>query len=96
MSVRRAFYFLAQNRVRGGGAPAVLEHGGIVLARGVDVRVPQDVRNQIDVLRGAVQIGAVGAAQLVRADLLLERRGNGGILLDQVFNRALRDAPALD
>ena len=87
---------LAQDGLFGCNAPVILGDGRVMLARGVDVRVAEHVSNQVNIAGFPVEIGAEGAAQLVRADLFFERRGDGGVLLDHVFHGPLGDAPPLD
>ena len=55
----------------------------------------KNIRNQVNIASLTVQTGAKGAAQLMRADLLFQRRGQRSIFFDQVFDGALRDPAPL-
>lgn len=67
-----------------------------MLARCVDIRMPQHIRNQINVSRFPVEIGAECAAQFMGTDLFFQGRRYFGVFLDHVFNGTLRDPAPLD
>ena len=86
----------AQDGFLRGNTAMILGDGRVVFARRVDVRMSQHIGNEINISCFTVKIGAEGAAELMRADFLLERRGNRRIFFDHVFNGALRDPPPLN
>ena len=62
-------------------------HGGIVFARRVDVFMPQNICNQVNIPGMLIEHRAVCAAQLVRRDVL-EWGGQPRILFDHIFYSA--------
>lgn len=81
--------------VFGSLAPALVAHGGIMPARGVDIGMSQRVRDQINILGFVIQPRSVGASQLMGAHALFERDSDGTVLFDHELDGALRDAAAL-
>ena len=78
------------------GIPAALiAHGGVMPAGGVDIGMTQGIRNQVDVLGFMIEARGIGAAQLMGTHALFQRYGNGAILFYHDLNGALRYAPAL-
>ena len=88
--------FFAQNGLLRREPSMILGHCGVVFARRVDIRMAQNIRDKVNITGFPVQIRTKGAPQFVRADLFFERRSNGGVFLDHVFDRTLRNAPALN
>lgn len=73
-------------------ATAFILEGGVVLFRGVDVVMAEDIRHEVDVAGFLIEVRAIGGAQLMRCDML--RRCDGfRIFLYHVLDGA--DAHAL-
>ena len=57
--------FLPKSDLIPGAAPSLVLQCGIVALSGIDVGVAQHIGYQLDIACLAVQVGAIGAAQLV-------------------------------
>ncbi len=66
-----------------------------MLARRVDVRMAENISDEINIAGFVVKRGAIRAAQLVWTDFSLERRGDCRVFLHEVFDCPLRNPPPL-
>ena len=74
---------------------AAVSHLGIVSARRINGGLPKHIRHQVNIASFLLEVRRKSAAELMRADFRLQRRGNGGILLHEILHGALRNPPLL-
>ena len=73
-------------------ATSIVQHCSIMTAGSVYVGMAQHIGHQIYIAGLAVKIRAICGSQLVRAELLFQRRGQCGILFYHYFNAAYAHA----
>lgn len=78
-----------------GHAAAGVRHVRVMLAGGIDGRVSQHVRHQVNIAGLVVEVGGIGAPQLVGTDFRLQGRRYGGVFFDEILHGPLGDPPAL-
>ena len=74
---------------------AAVSHFGVVSARRINGGMPKHIRHQVNIASFLIEVRRKSAAELMRADFRLQRRGNSGILLHEILHGALRNPPLL-